>query len=195
MSPHRHREARTRSYTRPGARSCATAAAAMVLTALTACSAVGGSDPLTELRDRPSHEQALAGYTTMQREIQDAVTTAVPTVIWQLGRASESSAGCADPFDNLGGTTKGLDLYYAEGGIPDDTWPRAVSAAVAVAQRYGLTEITTTVDRPADHQVRLTNPTDGAHTDLGTGANAIIRTVTGCNLPADALSTTPPATR
>ncbi len=172
-----------------------TIAAVMLLTAITSCSRLTGGpdvDPLTELRGRTIYEDAIATYTQMQHEMRQAVAGAVPSVTWQPDR-SPLSGNCREPFSKLGGTSTGLQSWYAPGAVPDDTWPSAVRAARGVAERYGLTSVTTVVDRPADHQVRFSNPSDGAYTDLGTGVNTVLNTITGCNLPASMRASQPPS--
>lgn len=158
-----------------------------VLSLAAACSTTtttGGTDvdPMTELQSRPSYEDTVATYTTMDQEIRDAVTAAVPTVAWILERGARS-AGCSEPFDNLGGRSTGLDSYGAPGAIPDDEWPAALAAAEAVAQRYGFDDTATVVDEPGNHQVRFSSSTDLAYVNLGTVVNVVLSTFTGCHLP------------
>ena len=122
----------------------ATVALATVALAAVACSpgttsgtnAPGGStvDPLTELQNRASLENTVADYTTMEAEIRAAVTAAAPGVIWVLEQEA-TGAGCRAPFDGLNGRSLALESWGAPGGIPDEAWPAALTAAARIAAR------------------------------------------------------------
>lgn len=139
-------------------------------------------DPLAQLHALPSIESALASYTAMEAEIRDAVTAASPTTVWAL-EVPESRGGCSKPFDTLGGRSVSLVSYGSYTPIPDAAWPTAYAAASAIARRYGFAQCAFKVDGPGNHQVRFTNPADGAYSDLGTVLAATLLTDTGCHLP------------
>lgn len=124
----------------------------------------------------------------MEAEIRDAVTNAAPTTAWVL-EDEQSQSGCRDPFSNLGGRTVILASCGAPTPILDDVWPAALAAAATIARRNGFTNTQVKVDNASNHQVRVTNPTDGSYTDLGTRKAVVLLTSTGCHLPAGSRST------
>lgn len=155
--------------------------------------APGGStvDPLTQLQNRASLEHTVAAYTTMEAEIRAAVTAAAPGVTWVLEQEA-TGAGCRAPFDGLNGRSLALESWGAPGGIPDEAWPAALTAAVRIAARYGFDSTQRFVDKPGRHDARLSNSTTGAYTNLGTYVNAVLSTITGCHLPASTTTAGPP---
>lgn len=142
-----------------------------------------GMNPLAQLQTLPSSEDTVTTYTAMEAEIRDAVTNAAPTTTWVL-EDEQSQSGCRESFSNLGGRTVILASYGAPTPIPDAAWPAALAAAATIARRNGFTNTQVKVDDAGNHQVRFTNPTDGAYTDLGTRKAVVLLTSTGCHLPA-----------
>ncbi len=160
-------------------------ALALVLVLVTSCTTTDGeprADPLGVLQARPSYEQAMTTYTQMNREIRDAVTAVAPSVRWRVV-GTRLDSGCGEPFSNLGGERTLLELWGAEGGVPDDRWSAVQAAARTVATGYGLTELAVIKDRQDDHAVRLVNPDDGTVASMSTQVNTSLLTTLGCFLP------------
>ena len=161
--------------------------ATLIVTTTVGCSAAvpGGTptlDPLAQLQSLPSIDQAVATYSAMEVEIRAAIVGAAPTVQWVVEQP-EPNSGCSKPFDNLGGRTVTLLSHGTNTPIPDEAWPATLAAAETIARRHGFNQTFMKVDQPGNHQARFTNTTDGAYSDLGTLADVVLQTYTGCHLP------------
>ena len=139
-------------------------------------------DALTELQARHSSEDTVAAYTTMGTDIRAAITTVAATT-W-VAQDKQSESGCGQPFSGVGARSVILGNYSSATPIFDEAWPSALTAAQAIATTYGFTTTITKVDEPANHQVRLVDPTLGAYIDIGTKVAAVYLSSTGCHLPA-----------
>lgn len=132
--------------------------------------------PLTQ---RPLSADVEATYDRMHAEVRTAVAAVVPGLMW-LQYASPLATSCEADGSYLGGRAVILASWSAAGGIPDDLWPAAVEAMVAVIAPYGFGRPQTTVGSPGNHLIEATGPF-GAFVELGTQVNATLRVRTGCH--------------
>jgi hypothetical protein len=186
-----------------------TAGLAMALLALTACT--GPDTPpenttvdqktqqFTQLMQRPDIDQATARYEQMSSRIRDAITTAVPTLKpWQITNPVVSSA-CGNDFAAVDAdlrandaVSRSLNNWLADGSIPADTWPQAVTAARAIVKEYGFDDGEVVVDRPSNRTI-VFHDQYKAELNFGTAVNTTLLMGTGCHLTAEAKKRGTPA--
>ena len=169
-----------------------TALAVVVLStaALTACGTTSGdhggagmtnvelSDPEAILRTRPSFEDAQRQYRVA---VQDWATQIAASSPGLTSRVKEDSwGGCTGDYANTPGVHAFIYVVF-DGAIPDATWPSALEVVRRGAAQLGATDVTTTVDRPGDHDV-IFSGNDGITVEFGTKAAGVLSAKSDCRL-------------
>lgn len=151
------------------------------------------SNQFAVLMHRPDIDQALARYQQMYAQIQAMLSTTFPSLGKWVESAPGITSGCSEPFETIDtaratvddALVKSLGNVYADGGLSDQQWEHAVVAVRAIAQSYGFTTETRSVDRPRDHEIVFH---DQHHTELtfGSAVNTTLLVRTGCFLTPEA---------
>ncbi|MGQ0774614.1 MAG: LppA family lipoprotein [Pseudonocardiales bacterium] len=133
------------------------------------------------LHQRPDIEQITTTYEQMRDEIRQHLSDHVGPLHW-INRESESTRGCGFDFPDVEGTTsRSLTRWTSEGNLPDARWDHAVRIVADITARYGFAQPRVIVDRPSDHQIRISDPY-GGELIFGTAVNTILALNTGCHL-------------
>ncbi len=135
-----------------------------------------------ELLRRPGIEEITRRYEEMQARTRDELAQQFPWLDWRHVEDG-TKAGCTG-FDEFSGIAESntLDMWSAEGNIPDPDWPRAEQIVARITAEYGFTPPETVVSRPADHQI-VGSDTYGAGYRFGTAKRTVLSGSTGCHLP------------
>lgn len=136
-----------------------------------------------ELRGRPTSESEVVRLTEAQEAVRTALETDLGLGPW-ADTGTGGNSGCPQ-FDRSNGEIRSLASLLLEGGVPDEVWPRAAELVQQTAAQYGFTAADVVVDRPGEHEIVLRGEWESL-LRFGTLANATLRLVTGCHLPAAA---------
>lgn len=131
------------------------------------------------LRERPSAEDAEARLTEARDEIREALATELGLTAW-TDRENADRSGCDELSDSSGETVYVSSLLLA-GGVPDDTWPRAVEVVQQTARGYGFSQLDIVVDQPGQHEMVMLGEY-GAVLRFGSILDATLSLQTGCHL-------------
>lgn len=136
------------------------------------------------LQQRPDIEQITTTYEQMRAEIRQRLSDQVGPLSW-IDRDSEDTRGCGFDFQDVEGTTsRSLTRWTSEGNLPDARWDQAVRIVADITTRYGFAQPRVIVNRPGDHQIRISDPY-GGELVFGTAVNTILALNTGCHLTPD----------
>jgi len=114
----------------------------------------------------------------MQVLLRDQLSTEVGPLQW-VNDQNLSGAGCAD-FPGVDGQSLTLDSWTSEGNLSDALWDRAVVIVAEITGEYGFGAPEVVMDRPADHEIRGTDPYGGGY-QFGTARNTVLMVSTGCH--------------
>lgn len=161
----------------------------MLLAALAGCTAESGGEdvgtPGDTLHERPDIEQITANYQQMQTQMRERLSAEVGPLEW-AERFGEAGRGCGFDFEDVdGAVSKSLPTWVSDGNLPDADWDRASAIVAEIAASQGFAQPREIVDRPDDHQVRISDPY-GGELIFGTAKNTILSVSTGCHLIARA---------
>lgn len=167
-----------------------TALAVLVLStaALTACGTtsgdhggaamtrVEGADPEAALRTRPSFEDAQRQYRAAVQDWATQIASMSRGLTWRV--KEDSWGGCTGEYADTPGVHAYIYVVF-DGPIPDAAWPSALDVVQRGAARLGATEVTTTVDRPGDHDVIFSG--NGSVTvEFGTKVSGVLSAKSDC---------------
>ncbi|HEU0087144.1 MAG TPA: LppA family lipoprotein [Pseudonocardiaceae bacterium] len=137
------------------------------------------------LQQRPDIEQITASYEQMRTQIRQRLSAEVGPLQW-TEEFGVDTRGCGFDFQEVEGTTsRSLATWVSKGNLPDDRWDQAVRIIAEITDRYGFAEPRVIVNRPSDHEIRVSDPY-GGELIFGTAVNTILALNTGCHLAPEA---------
>ncbi|MGH3931231.1 MAG: LppA family lipoprotein [Pseudonocardiaceae bacterium] len=133
------------------------------------------------LQQRPDIEQITTTYEQMQEQIRQRLSDQIGPLLW-INQEPLATRGCGFDFQDVEGTTsRSLETWVSKGNLPDNRWDQAVRIIAEITARYGFAQPRVIVNRPSDHQIRISDPY-GGELIFGTAVNTILGLDTGCHL-------------
>ena len=136
------------------------------------------SNPEAALRARPSFEDAQQQYRAAVQGWATQIAPMSPDLTWRV--KEDSWGGCTGDYANTPGAHAYMYVVF-DGPVSDAAWPSALDVVRRGAAQLGATEVTTTVDRPGDHDV-IFSGSGGSTVEFGTKAAGVLSAKSDCRL-------------
>lgn len=146
-------------------------------------------DARAQLEQRPTFEEAEAGYLALLRELRRVLDERAPGLRWLEPEPSRSDlGGCGAPFDRVDGAASGIYTAgdAAEGAVEDARWQATLDALLVPLRDRGFDQVTVLQDEPGAHEVSVGDPRTGARVVVGTKVGTVLTLYGGCFLEAGA---------
>ncbi|MGH3931232.1 MAG: LppA family lipoprotein [Pseudonocardiaceae bacterium] len=165
-----------------------TATVIMLAVAVGGCGSDQGGGSVREqnqaLQQRPHIEQITNTYEKMRDDIRQRLSEQVGPLQW-IARFGTDTRGCGFDFQDVeGATSRSLETWTSQGNLPDNRWDQAVRIVAEITARYGFAQPRVIVNRPSDHEIRISDPY-GGELIFGTAVNTTLSLNTGCHLSRD----------
>lgn len=118
----------------------------------------------SELRKRPTYEDASTGYIGMLTGMRASLKARIPGLTFDsLAPSQRVEARCENPYADVRGTNVGAFVGgTGSQGVAEGVWPSVRQDLIDLAAKHGFTKVVSVHDTPTDHSVAINDQWGGS---------------------------------